>query len=80
MDFITIFRGTEPEAAIVSAHLEEQGVDATLEGVNVANVAPFLATPAGSGSVEVVVAAADAERATAIIEELQRGREEREEE
>ena len=63
----TVFLGTEPEAAIVRAHLEDNGVKAMLKGGNVATVAPHLATPAGGGSVKVVVAEADAERARSLI-------------
>ena len=64
----TVFLGTEPEAAIVRAYLEDNGVQAMLEGANVATVAPHLATPAGVGSVKVVVAEEDAERARSLID------------
>jgi len=69
----TVFLGTEPEAAVVRAYLELNGIKAMLEGVNVAIMAPHVASPRGSRSVKVIVSQRDAERARVLITERQKG-------
>ena len=67
MTLTKVFLGTEMEAALVRDSLEENGIKAVLQGVNVANMLPYLATPAGAGSVSVCVADDDAEQARTLI-------------
>ncbi len=67
MTLTKVFLGTEMEATLVRAYLEENGIKAVLQGVTIANMVPYLAAPAYGASVSACVADDDAERARTLI-------------
>lgn len=62
-DQVAVFRGTAMEAQLIRGLLADAGIEAFVEGENMGTLLPAAASAAGVRPVEVVVRAADGERA-----------------
>ncbi len=62
-----VFAGTSLDAGMIQSLLEQEGIQAFIQNEFMGNIAPWQVTAGGSGAAKVVVAKADYEKATQII-------------
>jgi hypothetical protein len=64
---VTVYSGFGWEAAMVKHLLENEGIEAFLNNENLSTVAPMYVSPGAWGTVSVVVAFKDMERAKPVV-------------
>lgn len=69
---VEVYAGNLVEAGMVKSLLEDAGVQTFLKNEMMGTFSPWWVTPGGTGSVSVVVAHHDLEKAKAIVEEYEK--------
>ncbi len=70
---VVVFSGSILEADMMRNILESEQIVAFLRDETLGSLAPFLASPGGSGAVKIVVSRRDEARARQIIEDVEAG-------
>jgi hypothetical protein len=68
-DLIQIFAGTTLQAEMVKSLLQDMGIETFLKDEHMGTWFPFHTAPGAAGSVKVVVANRDYEKAKAVVDE-----------
>ncbi len=66
---VIIFRGNFYEVEFVRTILTDHGIESYLNDEYTGTLAPWYTSPGGAGSVKVVVASSDAEKAKELVDE-----------
>jgi hypothetical protein len=66
---VVVFSGSQMEIAIIQTLLEDNEIEFFLQDEFIGTMAPWYAEGGGAGSVKIVVADSDVEKAQVVIEE-----------
>ncbi len=69
---VIVFSGTALEVSMVKSILDDNEIASYLRDEYIGTIAPWYSGGGGAGSVKIVVAAADSEKALKVIEEYNR--------
>jgi hypothetical protein len=72
-DLVVAYAGNLIDVEFAKTVLDAEGIPCFVQNQNIGSLMPWVAAPAGLGSVQLVIRAGDAERVRPIIEDLQKG-------
>ena len=72
-ELVVAYAGNIVEVEFAKSLLDAEGIPCFVQNQNMGTIMPWVAAPAGVGSVQLVIRAEDAERVRPIIEDMVKG-------